>query len=41
MTTNTGLFTENFKAVFLDKYGRENNYDVKLQNYFAGHLIGE
>ncbi|XP_056914189.1 disintegrin and metalloproteinase domain-containing protein 17a isoform X2 [Takifugu flavidus] len=41
LTTNTGLFTEDFKAVFRDKYGRENKYDVQLQNYFTGHLIGE
>ncbi|KAM9777628.1 disintegrin and metalloproteinase domain-containing protein 17a [Neosynchiropus ocellatus] len=41
LTTNTKLFTENFKAVFLDKRGMEETYDVPLQNYFTGHLIGE
>ncbi|KAM3870990.1 disintegrin and metalloproteinase domain-containing protein 17a [Diretmus argenteus] len=41
LTTNTGLFTENFKAVFVDKQGREENYDVQLQNYFTGHVVGE
>ncbi|XP_053701531.1 disintegrin and metalloproteinase domain-containing protein 17a isoform X2 [Synchiropus splendidus] len=41
LTTNTKLFTENFKAVFLDKHGQEESYDVPLQNYFTGHLIGE
>ncbi|XP_076021692.1 disintegrin and metalloproteinase domain-containing protein 17a [Genypterus blacodes] len=41
LTTNTDLFTENFKAVFVDKHGREENYDVQLQNYFVGHVVGE
>uniref|UniRef100_A0A667Z6C9 ADAM metallopeptidase domain 17a n=1 Tax=Myripristis murdjan TaxID=586833 RepID=A0A667Z6C9_9TELE len=41
LTTNTDLFTENFKAVFVDKQGREENYDVQLQNYFTGHVVGE
>lgn len=41
LTTNTGLFTDNFKAVFVDKHGRETNYDVQLQNYFTGHVVGE
>ncbi|XP_036928148.1 disintegrin and metalloproteinase domain-containing protein 17a isoform X1 [Acanthopagrus latus] len=41
LTTNTGLFTDDFKAVFVDKRGRENNFDVQLQNYFTGHVIGE
>ncbi|XP_074547948.1 disintegrin and metalloproteinase domain-containing protein 17a isoform X2 [Halichoeres trimaculatus] len=41
LTTNTDLFTEKFKAVFVDKNGREENYDVQLQNYFTGHVVGE
>uniref|UniRef100_A0A3Q4BB76 Uncharacterized protein n=1 Tax=Mola mola TaxID=94237 RepID=A0A3Q4BB76_MOLML len=41
LTTNTGLFTDNFKAVFVDKHGKEQNYDVQLQNYFTGHVVGE
>ncbi|KAM9341317.1 LOW QUALITY PROTEIN: disintegrin and metalloproteinase domain-containing protein 17a [Symphorus nematophorus] len=41
LTTNTDLFTDNFKAVFVDKHGREKNYDVQLQNYFTGHVVGE
>uniref|UniRef100_A0A8C4I4D5 ADAM metallopeptidase domain 17 n=1 Tax=Dicentrarchus labrax TaxID=13489 RepID=A0A8C4I4D5_DICLA len=41
LTTNTKLFTDNFKAVFLDKHGREKNFDVSLQNYFTGHVVGE
>ncbi|CAJ1073539.1 disintegrin and metalloproteinase domain-containing protein 17a isoform X2 [Xyrichtys novacula] len=41
LTTNTNLFTDNFKAVFVDKNGEEENYDVQLQNYFTGHVVGE
>ncbi|XP_059209204.1 disintegrin and metalloproteinase domain-containing protein 17a isoform X2 [Centropristis striata] len=41
LTTNTNLFTDNFKAVFVDKHGRKENYDVHLQNYFTGHVVGE
>ncbi|XP_023122017.1 disintegrin and metalloproteinase domain-containing protein 17a isoform X2 [Amphiprion ocellaris] len=41
LTTNTDLFTEKFKAVFVDKHGREENFDVQLQNYFTGHVVGE
>lgn len=41
LTTNTDLFTDNFKAVFVDKHGRKENYDVQLQNYFTGHVVGE
>ncbi|CAG10510.1 unnamed protein product, partial [Tetraodon nigroviridis] len=41
LTTNTGLFTDKFKAVFVDEHGRENNYNVQIQNYFSGHVIGE
>ena len=41
LTTNTDLFTENFKAVFVDKDGREESYDVPRQNYFIGHVVGK
>ncbi|KAI4804108.1 hypothetical protein KUCAC02_025750 [Chaenocephalus aceratus] len=41
LTTNTHLFTEDFKAVFVDEHGREEKYDVHLQNYFTGHVVGE
>ncbi|XP_037342179.2 disintegrin and metalloproteinase domain-containing protein 17a isoform X2 [Pungitius pungitius] len=41
LTTNTDLFTDNFKAVFVDKHGREDNFNVNLQNYFTGHVVGE
>nr|XP_057946488.1 disintegrin and metalloproteinase domain-containing protein 17a isoform X1 [Doryrhamphus excisus] len=41
LTTNTDIFTKNFQAVFVDKLGREENYDVQRQNYFTGHVVGE
>ncbi|XP_034715085.1 disintegrin and metalloproteinase domain-containing protein 17a isoform X1 [Etheostoma cragini] len=41
LTTNTDLFTENFKAVFVDKHGSEEKYNVHFQNYFTGHVVGE
>uniref|UniRef100_A0A3Q3QN88 ADAM metallopeptidase domain 17a n=1 Tax=Monopterus albus TaxID=43700 RepID=A0A3Q3QN88_MONAL len=41
LTTNTDLFTDNFKVVFVDKNGREENYDVHLQKYFTGHVVGD
>ncbi|XP_068582425.1 disintegrin and metalloproteinase domain-containing protein 17a isoform X2 [Cebidichthys violaceus] len=41
LTTNTGLFTDNFKAVFVDRHGSEENYNVNLQNFFTGHVVGE
>lgn len=41
LTSNTGLFTEDFKVVFVDKNGKEEDYDVQLQNYFTGHVVGE
>ncbi|XP_072545746.1 disintegrin and metalloproteinase domain-containing protein 17a isoform X2 [Salminus brasiliensis] len=41
LTTNTDLFTEDFKAVFVDDQGQEENYEVPLQNYFKGHVVGE
>uniref|UniRef100_A0A669EH95 ADAM metallopeptidase domain 17a n=1 Tax=Oreochromis niloticus TaxID=8128 RepID=A0A669EH95_ORENI len=37
LTTNTDLFTDNFQAVFVDKHGKKENYDVHPQNYFTGH----
>lgn len=27
--------------MFVDKQGKEDSYDVQLQNYFTGHLVGE
>ncbi|XP_029972720.1 disintegrin and metalloproteinase domain-containing protein 17a isoform X2 [Salarias fasciatus] len=41
LTTNTDLFTENFKAVFVGEDGSEESVDVPLQNYFTGHVVGE
>lgn len=41
LTTNTDLFSDNFKAVFVDKNGKEQKYDVSLENYFTGHVVGE
>ncbi|XP_066530295.1 disintegrin and metalloproteinase domain-containing protein 17a isoform X2 [Hoplias malabaricus] len=41
LTTNTDLFTEDFKAVVVDKEGKEENFDVPLRNYFKGHVVGE
>uniref|UniRef100_A0A671KDY1 ADAM metallopeptidase domain 17b n=1 Tax=Sinocyclocheilus anshuiensis TaxID=1608454 RepID=A0A671KDY1_9TELE len=41
LTTNTDLFTDNFKAVFLDKNGKEDQFDIQLQNYYKGHVVGE
>ncbi|XP_004082314.1 disintegrin and metalloproteinase domain-containing protein 17 isoform X2 [Oryzias latipes] len=41
LTTNTDLFTEKFKAVIVDKHGNEKNFDVPLQNFFTGHVVGE
>ncbi|RXN19098.1 disintegrin and metallo ase domain-containing 17-like isoform X2 [Labeo rohita] len=41
LTTNTELFTDNFKAVFLDGNGKEDQYDIQLQNYYKGHVVGE
>lgn len=41
LTTNTDLFTDNFQAVFVDKHGKKENYDVHPQNYFTGHVVGE
>uniref|UniRef100_A0A8C1J8V6 ADAM metallopeptidase domain 17a n=1 Tax=Cyprinus carpio TaxID=7962 RepID=A0A8C1J8V6_CYPCA len=41
LTTNIDLFTDNFKAVFLDKNGKEDQFDIQLQNYYKGHVVGE
>ncbi|CAL1575088.1 unnamed protein product [Knipowitschia caucasica] len=41
LTSNTGLFTDDFKVVFVDKNGAEKDYDVQLQNYFKGHVVGD
>ncbi|KAM4633073.1 disintegrin and metalloproteinase domain-containing protein 17 [Polymixia lowei] len=41
LRTNTELFTEDFRAVFVDEDGREQAYEVNRQNYFTGHVIGE
>ncbi|XDV43453.1 hypothetical protein PO909_011932 [Leuciscus waleckii] len=41
LTTNTDLFTDNFKAVFVDENGKEDQYDIQLQNYFKGHVVGD
>lgn len=41
LTTNTQLFTDNFRAVFVDENGKEDQFDVQLQNYFKGHVVGE
>ncbi|XP_062296982.1 disintegrin and metalloproteinase domain-containing protein 17a isoform X2 [Scomber scombrus] len=41
LTTNTDLFTEDFRAVFVDKHGNEEKFDVPLQNFFTGHVVGE
>lgn len=41
LTTNTDLFSDNVKVVFVDKHGKEKNYDIQLQNYFTGHVVGE
>uniref|UniRef100_A0A8C1A885 ADAM metallopeptidase domain 17a n=2 Tax=Cyprinus carpio TaxID=7962 RepID=A0A8C1A885_CYPCA len=39
LTTNIDLFTDNFKAVFLDKNGKEDQFDIQLQNYYKGHVV--
>ncbi|XP_057715835.1 disintegrin and metalloproteinase domain-containing protein 17a isoform X1 [Corythoichthys intestinalis] len=41
LTTKTDLFTDNFRAVFVDRLGKEVKYDVQRQNYFTGHVVGE
>ncbi|KAG9347363.1 hypothetical protein JZ751_004930 [Albula glossodonta] len=41
LTTNTELFTQDFAAVFVDGKGNEENFEVQMQNYFTGHVVGE
>lgn len=41
MTTNTDLFAENFKAVFVSEQGKEEHYEVQMENYFKGHVVGK
>ncbi|CAB1340423.1 unnamed protein product [Coregonus sp. 'balchen'] len=41
LRTNTELFTEDFRAVFVDEDGQEDSYEVNRQNFFTGHVIGE
>ncbi|XP_037097518.1 disintegrin and metalloproteinase domain-containing protein 17a isoform X2 [Syngnathus acus] len=41
LTTNTDLFTDKFRAVFVDNLGKEENFNVQRQNYFTGHVVGE
>uniref|UniRef100_A0AAZ3NNL4 Peptidase M12B propeptide domain-containing protein n=1 Tax=Oncorhynchus tshawytscha TaxID=74940 RepID=A0AAZ3NNL4_ONCTS len=41
LRTNTELFTEDFRAVFMDEDGQEDSYEVNRQNFFNGHVIGE
>uniref|UniRef100_A0AAY5KGE4 ADAM metallopeptidase domain 17b n=1 Tax=Esox lucius TaxID=8010 RepID=A0AAY5KGE4_ESOLU len=41
LRTNTELFTEGFRAVFVDEHGQEDSYEVNRQNFFTGHVIGE
>lgn len=41
MTSNRNLFAKDFKVVFLDGAGQGKRYDVQMQNYFSGHVVGE
>uniref|UniRef100_A0A8C9T9B7 ADAM metallopeptidase domain 17a n=1 Tax=Scleropages formosus TaxID=113540 RepID=A0A8C9T9B7_SCLFO len=41
LTTNRELFTKEFKAVFVDGKGKEHEYEVPIQNFFSGHVVGE
>ncbi|XP_063040209.1 disintegrin and metalloproteinase domain-containing protein 17a [Engraulis encrasicolus] len=41
LSTNTDLFTQNFKAVFVNDEGKEQPYGVQMENYFKGHVVGE
>ncbi|XP_067098497.1 disintegrin and metalloproteinase domain-containing protein 17 isoform X1 [Osmerus mordax] len=41
LRTNTELFTDDFRVVFVNEDGRKERYDVNRQNYFTGHVIGE
>ncbi|KAM6954338.1 disintegrin and metalloproteinase domain-containing protein 17 [Aplochiton taeniatus] len=41
LRTNTELFTDDFKAVFVDEDGKEKDYEVNRHNFFTGHVVGE
>uniref|UniRef100_A0A3B3Q715 Peptidase M12B propeptide domain-containing protein n=1 Tax=Paramormyrops kingsleyae TaxID=1676925 RepID=A0A3B3Q715_9TELE len=41
LTSNRNLFAKDFKVEFLDGSGQRKRYDVQLQNYFSGHVVGE
>uniref|UniRef100_A0AAY4AIY5 Uncharacterized protein n=1 Tax=Denticeps clupeoides TaxID=299321 RepID=A0AAY4AIY5_9TELE len=41
LTSNTDLFAKDFKAVFVDKKGNANPYEIEMQKYFKGHVVGE
>ncbi|XP_048083563.1 disintegrin and metalloproteinase domain-containing protein 17a isoform X4 [Alosa alosa] len=41
LTTNTDLFSENFKAIFVNDQGNEEQYEVQMEKYFKGHVVGE
>uniref|UniRef100_A0A8C1I2V5 ADAM metallopeptidase domain 17 n=1 Tax=Cyprinus carpio carpio TaxID=630221 RepID=A0A8C1I2V5_CYPCA len=40
LTTNTELFTHDFKAVVVED-GAQEMYEVQRENFFTGHVIGE
>uniref|UniRef100_A0A8C2FG79 ADAM metallopeptidase domain 17b n=1 Tax=Cyprinus carpio TaxID=7962 RepID=A0A8C2FG79_CYPCA len=41
LTTNTELFTQDFKAVVVGENGDQEMYEVQRENFFTGHVIGE
>lgn len=41
LTTNTELFTDDFKAVVMGESGMEELIEVPRQNFFTGHVIGK
>ncbi|XP_067240055.1 disintegrin and metalloproteinase domain-containing protein 17 [Chanodichthys erythropterus] len=41
LTTNTELFTHDFKAVVVGEDGTQKMYEVQRENFFTGHVIGE
>ncbi|MBN3319374.1 1433T protein, partial [Atractosteus spatula] len=41
LTSKMDLFTEDFKAVVVDKNGREDVFEVQRNNFFTGHVVGE
>ncbi|XP_072554871.1 disintegrin and metalloproteinase domain-containing protein 17a isoform X3 [Paramormyrops kingsleyae] len=41
LTSNRNLFAKDFKVEFLDGSGQGKRYDVQMQNYFSGHVVGE